>query len=143
MEPNDTITCLSAYGIKPSVQRMAVLDYLRMHRTHPTADEIYSALVRDMPTLSKTTVYNTLRLLVESGAVRQLSLDEHGASFDADLRPHAHFLCRCCGAVVDLPCTGTCGLEGVNLPEGFVCEQSNVTLRGLCAACAGTIVAES
>ena len=51
--------------IKPSVQRLAVMTYLLEHRTHPTVDEIYSELQDKIPTLSKTTIYNTLKLFVE------------------------------------------------------------------------------
>ena len=44
METNTTLNYLQAHGIKPSLQRMAVMTYLIEHRTHPTADEIYTAL---------------------------------------------------------------------------------------------------
>ena len=50
---------LLKYNIKPSMQRIAIMDYLMVHRVHPTADEIYNALYPTMPTLSKTTIYNT------------------------------------------------------------------------------------
>ena len=39
---------LRRYNIKPSVQRMAVLDYLMTHHTHPTADTIFNALYSDV-----------------------------------------------------------------------------------------------
>ncbi|EJX04128.1 iron uptake regulatory protein [gut metagenome] len=64
------------HGVKPSVQRIAIMDYLLKNRTHPTAEEIYSALVNLIPTLSKTTVYNTLKLFVEQGAALMLTIDE-------------------------------------------------------------------
>lgn len=93
---------LQSHGIKPSPQRIAVMDYLLNSRMHPTADEIYLALSPSMPTLSKTTVYNTLKLLVEAGAVLNISIDEKNARYDGDTRPHAHFRCLKCGAVLDL-----------------------------------------
>ena len=93
METNTTLNYLQAHGIKPSLQRMAVMTYLIEHRTHPTADEIYTALHPSIPTLSKTTVYNTLKLLTEKGAALQLTIDERNCCFDADTSPHAHFLC--------------------------------------------------
>lgn len=46
---------LLSYQIKPSVQRIAIMDYLLKHHTHPSIDEIYMALCQDIPTLSKTT----------------------------------------------------------------------------------------
>ncbi|KAA6316446.1 Peroxide-responsive repressor PerR, partial [termite gut metagenome] len=67
---------LSMHGIKPSLQRMAIMDYLLEHHTHPTVEEIYMALFPSIPTLSKTTVYNTLKLFAEQGVVNMLTIDE-------------------------------------------------------------------
>ena len=70
-----TYEYLQSFGIKPSVQRIAIMDYLLTHRTHPAIDEIYLALCEQIPTLSKTTVYNTLKLFVEHGAAQMLTID--------------------------------------------------------------------
>lgn len=94
---------LSQFGVRPSVQRVAIMEYLLTHATHPTADEIFQALSPRIPTLSKTTVYNTLRLLAEHRAILLLDLDERNTRFDGDITPHAHFICRSCGKVYDLP----------------------------------------
>lgn len=67
---------LTDHGVKPSIQRLAIMKYLMEHRTHPTADMIFNDLYKEIPTLSKTTVYNTLKLLTEHGAVRTIGIDE-------------------------------------------------------------------
>ena len=77
--------------------------YLMEHLTHPTVDEIYTSLSPEMPTLSKTTVYNTLKLLSEYGAIQTLTIDERNTCYDANTTPHAHFLCKRCGKIFDLP----------------------------------------
>ena len=93
---------LSGFGVKPSLQRLAIMEYLMTHWTHPTADEIFNALSPSMPTLSKTTVYNTLKLFAEQGAVLSLDIDPKNTHFDGDITPHAHFYCKSCGAIHDL-----------------------------------------
>jgi len=93
---------LRQFSIKPSVQRSAVMDFLLNNRIHPTIDEIYSALSPSMPTLSKTTVYNTLDLFVERGAVRALAIDDRNARYDVDISAHGHFMCQACGKVYDM-----------------------------------------
>jgi Fe2+ or Zn2+ uptake regulation protein len=93
---------LRQYSIKPSVQRSAVMEFLLNNKIHPTIDEIYTALSPSMPTLSKTTVYNTLNLFLEHGAVQMLTLDEKNARYDVDTTAHAHFLCKGCGKVYDI-----------------------------------------
>lgn len=93
---------LEKHGIKPSLQRIAIAEYLMENRTHPTADEIYNALSVSVPTLSKTTVYNTLRLFAEQNAVLSLVIDEKNVRFDIDTSCHAHF--QCCLALGFLYC---------------------------------------
>jgi len=53
---------LKNHDIKPSYQRMKIFQYLLDNHVHPTVDTIYKALCPEIPTLSKTTVYNTLNL---------------------------------------------------------------------------------
>lgn len=136
MSENAAYDALVAHDIKPSVQRLAVMGYLSAHHTHPTADEIYNALVGQIPTLSKTTVYNTLRLFVRQGAATMLTIDGHNACFDGVTTPHAHFLCRCCGRVFDVPAAGLLQESASLLPEGFRTESVDLYYRGLCHQCA-------
>lgn len=99
----DAYELLLNYQIKPSVQRLAIMKYLIKHCNHPTAEEIYTALYPQIPTLSKTTVYNTLKLFSDQRAVRVVSIDEKNTRFELSTDQHAHFMCRVCGKIVDFP----------------------------------------
>lgn len=123
---------LLRHGIKPSAQRVAILGYLMTHRTHPAADEIHRALVAQIPTLSRSTVYSTLWLMADAGAIDALGIDRSNARFDYSPAPHAHLQCRRCGAIIDMP------LPDMNppaVPEGADIDSVSVTYHGLCAAC--------
>ncbi len=135
MDKNESFSRLTEHGIKPSLQRMAVMDYLMTHRTHPTVDEIYTALHPSMPTLSKTTVYNTLKLLTDKGAALQLTIDERNCCYDADTTPHAHFLCTRCGRVYDLDLQSKRLMRAAILPAGFTPDEVQLYYRGCCARC--------
>lgn len=125
---------LTLHGIRPSVQRAAILGYLMSHRTHPTADEIYRALQPEMPTLSRSTVYNTLWRMAEAGAIDALGIDRVNARFDYSSHTHAHFLCNSCGAIID---TDLPQLDNaVKGPEGAIIDKVTVTYHGLCPTCA-------
>jgi Fe2+ or Zn2+ uptake regulation protein len=108
------------------------MHYLRTNRTHPTADEIYEAIRKQIPTLSKTTVYNTLRLFVDQGAALNIGIDEKNAHFDGYVEPHAHFRCKKCGKIIDLQMN----IEKF-LPETFDgrIEEAYFYLKGLCGNC--------
>lgn len=126
---------LLSYRIKPSVQRIAIMDYLLKHKTHPCIDEIYIALCKDIPTLSKTTVYNTLKLFVEHGAASMLTIDEKNACFDADTSLHAHFLCKRCGKIFDMPYHNEVKhVEQVEM-NGFWVEEVHQYYKGICPSC--------
>ncbi|MDR0939607.1 MAG: transcriptional repressor [Mediterranea sp.] len=128
---------LLEHGIKPSMQRLAVMEYLMTHRTHPSADEIYTSLSPTMPTLSRTTVYNTLRLFAEQGAVLMLTIDEKNANFDADTSMHSHFRCTRCGRIYDIRIPRTA--SDVELPDlrGHHVEEIHYYYKGQCKECIG------
>jgi len=127
---------LRQFSIKPSVQRSAVMNFLLNNRIHPTIDEIYMALSPSMPTLSKTTVYNTLDLFVEKGAVRELVIDEKNARYDVDTSAHAHFICKSCGKVHDIFNVNPSYFE---LPENdmFTIDCVEISYSGICKSCTG------
>ena len=125
---------LLQYGISPSVQRIAIMEYLMTHRVHPTVDDIYNDLVKEIPTLSRTTVYNTLKLMVERGVALQLNIDERNQHFDGDIFPHAHFLCRKCGRIYDLPIPTPQFLH-LDKKDEFVVEECQIYYKGCCPVC--------
>lgn len=132
---NNAFETLSRYNIKPSPQRMAIMTYLLEHKTHPTIEEIYKSLSPDMPTLSKTTIYNTLKLFVENGAANMLTINEKTTCYDYDTSPHAHFICKKCNKVTDL----FYGVENM-IPsrqeiEGNRIVDMQVYYRGICKDC--------
>lgn len=124
------------YHIKPSVQRIAIMDYLLKHHTHPCIDEIYMALCTDIPTLSKTTVYNTLKLFVEHGAARMLTINERNVCFDGDTSLHAHFQCKVCGKITDVPFRLEESEDMKHLREnGYQIEEIHRYYKGICPNC--------
>ena len=130
-----TYDYLLSFNVKPSVQRLAIMDYLLTHRTHPSIEEIYLALCDDIPTLSKTTVYNTLKLFVEHGAAQMLTIDEHNVCYDGDISLHAHFLCRQCNKIFDLPAPAQDEQVDRMKGNGFQLEELHYYYKGICPAC--------
>lgn len=130
-----TYDYLLSFNVKPSVQRLAIMDYLLTHRTHPSIEEIYLALCDDIPTLSKTTVYNTLKLFVEHGAAQMLTIDERSVCYDGDITLHAHFLCKHCNKIFDLPAPVEDPQVNRMKDDGFQVEGLHYYYKGVCPAC--------
>lgn len=125
---------LIEHGIKPSLQRMAVMEYLLTHKTHPTADEIYNALYPSIPTLSKTTVYNTLKLFVEHNAILSLDINERNMHFDGDVSPHSHFRCRVCGTIFDVAIPRSAIAQILEVDEVEI-DEVQIYYKGICKHC--------
>lgn len=89
--------------LKYSRQRESIKNCLMNRHDHPTADTIYMSMREEFPAISLGTVYRNLNLLVELGEIQKLSLSEGADRFDADIRPHYHFVCQKCQSVTDLP----------------------------------------
>lgn len=124
---------LKTKGIRPSYQRVKVLEFLAQKKGHPTVDEIYRALAPEIPSLSKVTVYNTLHTLVDAGLLRVVEIDPSETRYDVTLEEHGHFLCERCGTIynfsLELDQAAFAGLER------FIISQKNVYLKGLCPNC--------
>ncbi|MDL2212554.1 transcriptional repressor [Bacteroides sp. OttesenSCG-928-D19] len=129
---------LIEFKIKPSVQRMAIMDYLLKNHTHPTVEEIFTNLSPSIPTLSKTTVYNTLKLFSEYGAVKILTIDERNVCFDINSTPHAHFLCKKCGVISDFPCIVSERDLNELTKKGCQVVESHYYYKGTCEKCLHT-----
>ncbi|MBM7561856.1 Fur family transcriptional regulator [Fusibacter tunisiensis] len=101
MQSASVIDFFKAHGIKPSFQRIKIYEYLLSSKEHPTVDVIYSALNSEIPTLSKTTVYNTLKVFIEKGIAMAITIDENEVRYDAEMRVHGHFKCEMCQKIYD------------------------------------------
>ena len=89
--------------LKYSRQRESIKACLMARHDHPTADAIYASIREEFPNISLGTVYRNLNLLVEVGEIQKLRCGDGADHFDADTRPHYHFMCRECGCIEDLP----------------------------------------
>ena len=129
----ETAEKLRTFGIRPSVHRMAIYRYLDEKRNHPTAEMIFQALSPENPTLSRTTVYNTLKLFASSAAVSEVIIEDGEMRYDADIAPHAHFKCSKCGAIHDFFFVPHEHLP--RLAPQFKIQEIHVNSRGLCPEC--------
>lgn len=129
----DIISLLKHAHISPSEPRIAVYTFLFDHRIHPTVDTIFSSLSDMYPTLSRTTVYSTLKLLVDKQLIQQLNIENGELRYDANAHFHAHFKCRVCGCVSDL-----FDVPSPQLPapsHHLLVESAQINYYGICPVC--------
>ena len=78
-------------NISPSYTRMKVYDYLKASKVHPTVDDIYSTLKPELPSLSKTTVYNVIKLFIEKDIITSINIDSNEMRYELKEEEHSHF----------------------------------------------------
>ena len=126
---------LESKGVHPSYHRIKILEYLMKNKSHPTVEIIYKDLHKEIPTLSKTTIYNTLNLFAEKGIVTVLTIDEREARYDLETETHAHFKCKKCGKVFDIWLSKD--ITNKLATEGHLVEEIHLYLKGVCKECSG------
>lgn len=118
-------------NVKPSYIRLRVLEFLDKNRIHPTVDEIFDKLSDEIPTLSKTSIYNTVKLFEENDIVLGITIDDKQVRYDFDTGTHGHLQCDVCGSIFDVN-------ESEDVPEyinGFKIRKKNVYYSGVCKKC--------
>ncbi len=124
-------------GINPSFQRLKIYEYLAKTYAHPTVDMIFTELAKEIPTLSKTTIYNTLSLFQRSGIVSGLTIDANEIRYDPDPRVHAHFKCFECGSIFDIPVEPS--YADMVIAEEHEVKERHIYLKGTCKNCSEAI----
>jgi Fe2+ or Zn2+ uptake regulation protein len=125
----DIIQVLRRHGIQATPQRIAVAEYVLAANTHPSADEIWEQVRRRCPTLSRATVYNTLKLFVDKGLIKLQVLKEGTVVFDPRVDAHHHFIDVDTGKIYDVPWKAL-KVSGEKALRDFHVREYQVIMRG-------------
>ena len=115
-------------------QRELLLGAIRSTDTHPTADELFQIVRRDLPAISLATVYRNLNYMVEEGLVRRIAVPGMTDRFDHCLESHDHMICDHCGGIFDFSLPFDLGSEIAQSIGGPISSYALV-VRGVCPAC--------
>ena len=115
------------------MQRRIILDAIRQLANHPTAEDVYSYVVKTHPAISRATVYRNLAAAAESGEISSVGVYDGAMRYDHRNEEHFHFVCDACKKLIDVPNFDL----GIDLSEmrGLQINKVELTLRGLCEDC--------
>lgn len=131
---------LTQSGIQPSFQRLKILERLDVKRDHPTVNTIYEDLILQIPSLSKTTVYNTLNLFLEKSIVISIDTNDNEAHYDLVHCVHGHFVCLKCKKIYDIELDSFSPDTLVKGGDSVV--STNITIKGICKNCRSELCPE-
>jgi Fur family ferric uptake transcriptional regulator len=117
-------------------QRRIILEKLQQMRSHPTADELYEIVRKDLPHISLGTVYRNLDVLCRTGQAHKIDTAGGQSRFEGDLQPHHHVRCKECGRlddVFDLQWNTPAG--EVKSKHGYEITGYRLEFDGVCPEC--------
>jgi len=127
-----TVEILNKAKIRPTLQRIHVLRVLMEYKNHLSAEEVYKILQKEVPTISRATVYNTLNLLSKKGVILEV-ITPDSVRYDYVETPHHHFYCEKCKKVYDI-------YENLPVPDitkvdGHLIKNIQYCIVGICKKC--------
>jgi Fur family transcriptional regulator, peroxide stress response regulator len=116
-------------------QLATIWQAIKDDESHPTADQVYERVRRQLPNISLGTVYRNLQKLV---ALKNLQVLMLGRSqhFDPLVQRHQHFICEVCDRVFDVLIESQRDIRPAKLPEeGFTVTSHHLAFYGTCKSC--------
>ena len=134
VDQGEIATRLRAAGYSVGRTRLAVLEVVGRRREPFTAEELATSL----PQVHVATVYRTLALLEEIGALRHVHLSHGPAIYErTDADDIRHLVCEVCDRHYAVPSDVFDGARQRLADEfGFVLDGSHFAIVGRCRTCA-------
>ncbi len=128
---------LRARGHRVTSQRLVIHRVLHDLDAHATAEDLLGAVAPRLPGVSLPTIYATLELLEELGAVRRIPVPGGAALYDPRVTPHHHLVCRECGKAEDVDAEiELAPVLRAAQKRGFAMRHAEVVVAGHCERCA-------
>ena len=128
---------LTEKKLKKTSQRALIWGALLESKGHPSVEEIRDSLLAEGHRIGLATIYRTLKILLESGFIRQSKL--HGMTRYEPVvnQPnHLHFICNSCGTTVEFPSRRVEHLiKRATEQNDFQERYSRYAIFGICKAC--------
>jgi Fur family transcriptional regulator, ferric uptake regulator len=130
---------LKRVGLKQTEQRDTILNTFLETRDHMSVDELFRLVREKDPKIGVTTVYRTVKLLVECGLASEVSFDDGVARYEHQVgrRSHHHMICTECGSSVEFFSPQVDKLEQeIGREFKFQTKRHTFQIYGVCAECA-------
>ncbi|KAA0108761.1 Fur family transcriptional regulator [Mycolicibacterium sp. P9-22] len=127
---------LRAAGLRVTRPRLVVMDAVEMN-PHADTEAIFVAARRQLPDISRQTVYDVLNALTAVGLARRIQPAGATARYESRVGDnHHHVVCRSCGVIADVDCAvGAAPCLTASDDLGFDIDEAEVIYWGLCPDC--------
>jgi len=125
-------------GLKRTAQRDLILEVFLRTEEHLSSEDLYRLVQREDPTVGQTTVYRTLKLLVDAGLAREVRFGDGRTRYEHNYNHphHDHLICTECGKTIEF---FSAELEAIQdaivAKHKFKQTQHSMRIFGVCAQC--------
>lgn len=138
LSEESVIAALHRKGYKATSQRIAICRFALNSREHPSAQNIYGKVKKMYPTVSLSTVYNTLGFLKELHLIQELPFAQADTRFDPYMEPHINLVCQRCGTINDIDDRVVQEMVvRVAATAKFTITGQRLDIYGICDRCSG------
>lgn len=134
---NAFLHTLKASGYRITAQRRVICEFLAQTDLHPTPYQVYAQIASDHPEISRATVYNTLNVLKQLGAIVEMSTGDEHTHYETNTVPHVNLVCLRCRKIIDYasPIIDADLRNRVAEQTGFQPVSVKSELYGYCLSC--------
>ncbi len=123
---------LVEHGVRPTIHRIHIAQYILEEADHPTADEVLAWANQNLQKVSRATVYNTLRELSQAGLIREFRFPQVSKTvYDKNTQNHFHFYDQASHSFMDLE-TDSVKVD-IQLPPTFEVSSVDILVSGNCS----------
>ncbi len=126
---SEIVYLLKEHEINPTYQRVLIARLLFVGRTHVAAEDVFRAVNKDSPNVSKATVYNTLGLLAQKGVIREVIADPDRVFYDPNTSPHHHIYDEISGELTDIDAKEVSVTNLPALPDDVELQGVDIVIR--------------
>jgi Fur family ferric uptake transcriptional regulator len=125
-------------GLKRTAQRDTILDVFLRTEKHLSSEDLYHLVKEEDPNVGHTTVYRTLKLLVDAGLAREVRFGDGRTRYEHNYNHphHDHMICTECGKTIEF---FSAELEAIQdaivAKHKFKQTQHSMRIFGVCAQC--------
>ncbi|HMQ03454.1 MAG TPA: Fur family transcriptional regulator [Pyrinomonadaceae bacterium] len=125
-------------GLRKTAQRDLIMETFLRNEEHLTSEDLYWLVHKQDPTVGHTTVYRTLKLLIEAGLAREVRFGDNRTYYEHhyDHEHHDHMICTECGRVIEFFSPEIESMQD-NMADklGFYPTHHSLRIWGLCSEC--------
>ena len=132
------LKCQVKKGLKFSKKRAAIIEHFIKADRHYTVEQLYNEIKEVVPNIGYSTIYRTLKLLVDCGMARIHHFGETDARFELVHKEqhHDHLVCEKCGRIIEFTNNGIEKLQNaVAKKHNFLVKNRELQIFGVCKRC--------